>query len=135
MNKESGLTLIEVLIASLVLFTAISVAAVSYQTSLYNIEKSHFHQGVSAYRHYIEAQIKQELKDSPRKDKGSFEYGELSVEYEVIGFLNKKFNTTKSMQFNNFSNMEVGIFNIEVKLSQKRSKNIYNKTLLVSLDN
>jgi len=83
-NKRSaGFTLIEVLVASIILFSAISLAAVSFSLSNKSIETAHSFSRVQQARFFIKELIMEVRRTNPSIDSGSGMWGGLSYVWSI----------------------------------------------------
>lgn len=82
--SQKGLTLIEVLIASVLLFIAISLASVSYSISLKSQSSAARNIHDSMATQFIRAEISETLRTSPKLREGSGLWGNISYEWNVV---------------------------------------------------
>jgi len=64
-SQHSGFTLIEVMVAGLVLLVAIGLASVTYQSSLKTDSTAQNRIRDAVYLRFIEAEIKEQLRQNP----------------------------------------------------------------------
>lgn len=69
-RDEDGFTLVEVLIAAMILFSALTVGTMAYRTSVLALEKTSLHATISGALPNIMAEIKSKLMEQADKGEG-----------------------------------------------------------------
>ena len=71
-GREHGFTLIEVLIASVIMFTILTIGVTTYRTSLHLLDKTTKHSLISRSLPAIMEQVKQQIFSGKQQGKGVF---------------------------------------------------------------
>jgi len=130
--NQQGLTLIEVLIAALILFMVIATSSISYQSSIQQLERAEFYDKLSGSMPYIVNQTKFELIKKKGQEGGSFQFADFDVQYKVLKKATKKMTGSNSLQFNNVSAFELALIDIELKISSEDKTRIEKVSVWVA---
>ena len=133
MNSNKGMTLIEVLIASLILFTAVSAASLSYNSSLININKVNFNKEVMSNLPFIEEQVVQLLEKNQGLEFISTAFSKYEITVKKLKQRQKQLNGPKSKRFNNVSSAQLLLIDTEVEIKTSNNKYVYNPTFLITM--
>mgnify|MGYP005707633269 CR=1 FL=1 len=83
MKTQNGFTLLEVLVASLILFMAIALVSLTYRTGLNAERAAEKKVFKSVVVRFIQQAIVEELRVRPGRNSGDGQWGELSYQWEV----------------------------------------------------
>lgn len=106
MRRQSGFTLLEVLVASLILFLAIALVSLAYRTGL-NAERAAENRVFkTAVLRFIQQAIAEELRIRPELSAGGGVWGEFSYNWKVANRHNKWSKAGFDIESNSF--VEIG---------------------------
>lgn len=83
LKRQRGFTLLEVLIAGLILFTAIALVSLAYRTGLQSERSAEKRLFKTMAAKYIEQSVIEQLRLQPQKDNGEGQWGQWQYEWRV----------------------------------------------------
>ncbi len=89
MRRQSGFTLLEVLVASLILFMAIALVSLSYRTGLNAERAAESRVFKTAVLRFIQQAVAEELRVRPNLSTGTGTWGEFSYNWVVVNRFEK----------------------------------------------
>lgn len=106
MNKQRGFTLLEVLVASLILFMAIAIVSMAYRTGLTAERAAEKKVFKTSVLRFMKEAIVEEIRVRPESKQGEGNWGKLSYQWSV----DKRFEKWSKSGFDleSGSNVEMG---------------------------
>lgn len=126
-QQQAGFTLIEVMVAGLLLFVAIGLASVTYQSSLKTDATAQNRIRDAVYLRFIEAEIKEQLRQNPLIKKGQVKWQADEYPWEVKQTFSK--NSKAGFDTESGSDIAVGkqllLHKLSVELERKNHEFVY----------
>ena len=111
----------------------IATSSISYQSSIQQLERAEFYDKLSGALPYIIKQTKFELIEKKVPESGGFQFADFDVQYKVIKKTTKKMTGPNSLQFNNVSAFEIGLIDIELKISREDKTRVEQVSIWVAV--
>jgi len=125
--QQSGFTLIEVMVAGLLLFVAIGLASVTYQSSLKTDSTAQNRIRDAVYLRFIEAEIKEQLRQNPLLKKGQVKWQANEYPWVITQTFSK--NSKAGFDTESGSNIAVGkqllLHELNIELERKNHEFVY----------
>ena len=126
-QKQAGFTLIEVMVAGLLLFVAIGLASVTYQSSLKTDSTAQNRIRDAVYLRFIEAEIKEQLRQNPLLKMGQVRWQGDEYTWVITQTFSK--NSMAGFDSESGSNIAIGkqllLHQLSVELQRKNHEFVY----------
>lgn len=115
-SKEAGLTLIEVLVASIILFLAVAISSIAFKNGASNYQKVLKIDDMTSIEPLLLTQIKRKVEQAPELLSHNFDFYGIEVLVTVISSYAKDMSDSRSEYYPRYSNASP--FIVELKTLQ-----------------
>lgn len=132
--KEAGLTLIEVLVASIILFLAVAISSIAFKNGASNYEKILKIDDMTSVEPLLLQHIKRKVEQAPDLLSHEFDFYGIEVVVKVINSYAKDMSDSKSEYYPRYSNASpfiVELKTLQVQLTNGSKINVFDIQLMI----